>query len=153
MRFTSILTLAAASSITTVQAAGNFGASCKDIATLVGGTDLVASCRKSNGSYVYAQLDMNKCVANYGGHLACASKWVTYPHHYFYRFIIWPPPQWELWKIVFRLWNQQRYYHSRVHVSFGDLSRLLTCVIDGQLGASLVRAVPRLTWVSSYSAI
>ncbi|KAB5589144.1 hypothetical protein CTheo_7416 [Ceratobasidium theobromae] len=98
MRFTSILTLAAASAITTVQAAGNFGASCKDIATLVGGTDLVASCRKSNGSYVYAQLDMNKCVANYGGHLACASKW------------------WELWKIVFRLWNQQRYYHSRVHV-------------------------------------
>ncbi|KAB5589143.1 putative effector protein [Ceratobasidium theobromae] len=73
MHFTNLFALIAACVVTTVHAAGNFGASCDKIGTLVTGTDLVAYCKKRDGSSAYSQLDMNKCIANYGGSLACAS--------------------------------------------------------------------------------
>ncbi|KAF8596759.1 Cyanovirin-N [Ceratobasidium sp. AG-I] len=53
-----------------VLADGNFSSSCKDIK--VSGTTLKANCKNSKKVYVAASVSLYKCLANYGGKLACA---------------------------------------------------------------------------------
>lgn len=72
MRFTGT-TLLAFASIATVQAAGYFGDTCHDW-HIRDNTFLDAyQCGDGHGGYKNSELDLNQCIANYGGKLACAN--------------------------------------------------------------------------------
>ena len=54
-----------------VLADGNFSGSCRNVG--VSGTTLNAECKNSKKVYVKTSINLNKCLANYSGKLACAA--------------------------------------------------------------------------------
>jgi hypothetical protein len=55
-----------------VNAAGGFSGSCSSY--YVQGYTLTATCNNGSGGTSTTSLDLNGCIANYGGNLACATK-------------------------------------------------------------------------------
>ncbi|KAG8748830.1 hypothetical protein FRC12_013763 [Ceratobasidium sp. 428] len=55
-----------------VRAGGGFSASCRNF-YMETKTKLVASCGDGRGGSRDTSIDLNRCIANYGGNLACAT--------------------------------------------------------------------------------
>lgn len=53
-------------------AAGGFSASCRN--WYMAGYTLHANCGDGRGGRRDTSIDLNRCIANYGGNLACATK-------------------------------------------------------------------------------
>ncbi|QRW02750.1 CVNH domain protein [Ceratobasidium sp. AG-Ba] len=67
---TTLITVLGAISVTPVIAGGGFSASCSGAS--VSGTTLTANCGNGNGGSRWSSIDLNQCIANYGGNLVCA---------------------------------------------------------------------------------
>ncbi|KAG8721264.1 hypothetical protein FRC08_014625 [Ceratobasidium sp. 394] len=65
-----LISALAAISAKTVQAGGGFSASCSN--WYMSGNTPYASCSDGRGGRRDTSIDLNKCIANYGGNLACA---------------------------------------------------------------------------------
>ncbi|EGN95706.1 hypothetical protein SERLA73DRAFT_186886 [Serpula lacrymans var. lacrymans S7.3] len=71
MQFTAVLTLACFLSLPVyVISTSGFAASCSNIQ--LSGSVLDATCVTDSGSTTATAIDLNNCVANYDGNLACA---------------------------------------------------------------------------------
>jgi hypothetical protein len=59
--------------VSSVNAAGGFSGSCSNY-YMQGNNVLVATCGNGSGGTKTSSIDLNRCIANYGGNLACAAK-------------------------------------------------------------------------------
>ncbi|KAG8688920.1 hypothetical protein FRC08_011189 [Ceratobasidium sp. 394] len=66
-----LISALAAISANPVHAGGGFSGSCKN--WYVSGYTLHANCGDGHGGYRDTSKDLNQCIANYGGNLACAT--------------------------------------------------------------------------------
>ncbi|KAG9127687.1 hypothetical protein FRC07_010760, partial [Ceratobasidium sp. 392] len=55
-----------------VSAGGGFSGSCRSF-YMQGNSELKANCGDGHGGWRDTSIDLNRCIANYGGNLACAT--------------------------------------------------------------------------------
>ena len=75
MHFSTILAAVgfSLSAAMSVSAAGGFSGSCSNY-YMQGNNVLTATCGNGSGGTQTSSIDLNRCIANYNGNLACAAK-------------------------------------------------------------------------------